>query len=157
MSFTARVTVAPDIEGGFQPGTFADLLQTHVHLPGLDPAWTHTLVGVDVAADGNSAELTVLSAPIAPMSLDRSMRLVNGCPPANVRALDEAGTVLAEATHAAPMQVGQVVDIAGTHWRVTAEEWPGRHPETGVCEGGLDWQHITVTAAPPVPALSAAG
>lgn len=162
--FQARITVFPDIpsqpdgRGGFAPGSFADLIQHEIHLPGLDPGCTHTLVAATVAEDRGSAELTVVSEPLAVMSLDRTLRVVNGTPPAHVRVTTSEGVVLAESTYPAPLQQGQDVELGGSHYRVTSADWPGRHPETGACEGDIDWQHVVVTAQPrpptaPTPAL----
>ncbi len=146
--FRARITVFPDVPGGFSPDSFADLVQREIHLPGLDQAWTHTLVDVTVAADRGSAELTVHSEPLIALSLDRHVRVEQGVPAARVRVHDQAGTVLAEAALAAPLRHGQEIVVNGVHHTVQSHEWPGRHPETGVCVGELDWQHVVVAAQP---------
>lgn len=151
MSLTVRATVYPDLPGGFNPDTFQHLLQTHIHLPGLDPTWTHLLIASKVSDDGDQAELTVMSEPISPLSLEHTLRIVNGTPPAHIRVHDQNGTVLAEIQHSAPLHEGQEIAHAGTHWRVTSVEWPHRHPDTGVCEGDIDWQHATVTEHPRQP------
>ncbi len=156
MSFEARVTVRPDA-GRFQPGSFRELLQRRVELPGLDRVWNHTLIDVQVAPDGNSAELTVHSEPVHALSLDRGLRVVQGVPPAHVRVHDEHGQVLIETRLAAPLHPGQQVEVGGiTHQVVGVPTWPGRHPETGHCAGDLDWQHVTVRPNPrPVVAPTA--
>ncbi len=163
MAFTARITVYPDVPGGFTPTSFADLVQHEVHLPGLDTSWTHTLIGVSVALDGSSADLTVSSEPIAALSLDQHLR-ITGAPAARVRVVDGAGMVLAENSFSAPLQDGQEVEVAGEMYTVTSSSWPGRDPVTGICEGDLDWQVAVVVATPrpaavpvaaPVPAAPA--
>lgn len=162
--FQARITVYPDVpaqpdgRGGFTPSSFADLLQHEIHLPGLDPAWTHTLVAVAVAEDRSSAELAVVSEPLTALSLDRNVRIVNGTPAAHVRVVTVGGVVLAESTYPAPLYISQEVEIGGTHYLVQSVDWPGRHPELGVCEGDIDWQHAVVVEQPrpaplPTPAL----
>lgn len=155
-NFVARVTVRPDV-GRFQPTSFRELLQRRIELPGLDRVWNHTLVDVQVAPDGSSAELTVHSEPVHALSLDRGLRVVQGVPAAHVRVHDEAGQVLAETRLAAPLQPGQEVELGGVAHRVVGiPTWPGRHPDTGHCAGDLDWQHVTVRSSPrPVVAPTA--
>jgi hypothetical protein len=144
VSFQARITVYPDVEGGFTPAAFVDLLQHHIALPGLDPAWAHTLIDVQVAGDGGSAELTVHSQrPDAP-SLDRSLRVLTGTPPARVRAITSDGEVLAESTYPAPLYQGQEVEIGGQHYLVESVDHPDRDPVSGCVVGGLDWQVAVV-------------
>ena len=153
-SFTTRITVYPDIavqpngSGGFQPDSFAELLQREIHLPGLDPRYTHTLVDVVVAADRDSAELKVQSQPPATLSLDRSLRVVSGTPTAWVRVVDQVGTTLAEGQFPAPLRPSQRVAVGDDQYLVQAVSWPGRDPQTGVCTGGIDWQVATVLAQP---------
>lgn len=151
MSLTVRATVYPDTPGGFTPDSFTHLLQTRIHLPGLDPAWTHLLIDVSVADGGDEAVLTVVSDPISPLSLEQTLRVVNGTPPAHIRVHGPDGTVLAEIRHPAPLHEGQEVEHVGAHYRVTSTEWPGRHPEFGYCQGGIDWQHVTVSEHPRAP------
>lgn len=151
MAFECRVTVYPDT-GTFQPSSFRDLVQRQVELPGLDGTWTHTLIDVTVAPDGSSAELRVHSEPAHALSLDASMRVLQGVPPARVRVHDEAGTVLHECALSAPLHPGQRVELGGAEYHVVGlPEWPGRHPEYGVCLGDLDWQHVTVRPDPQPP------
>lgn len=156
MAFTARITVYPDVPGGFGPGSFTDLVQHEVDLPGLDSTWTHTLIAVSVAGDGGSADLTVVSEPSAAMSLTHHLRVV-GTPAAHVRVVDTSGATLVETATAAPLYEGQTVAVGDRHFLVQSVGWPGRHPETGACAGDLDWQHVTVTEQPrPAVAPSAA-
>ncbi|MEK6443654.1 hypothetical protein [Pseudonocardia sp. T1-2H] len=159
MTFQLRLLVRCDTPGGFAPGSFEALLQTVVHIPGLDPTWTHTLIDAVVAEDGGSAEFTVHSAPNVALSLDASLRVVTSTPAAWVRAVDEAGTVLAESSYAAPLRETQEVEIAGQHYTVTATSYPGRNPETGACAGDIDWQVAVVAPRPravsqPVPVVA---
>lgn len=161
MPFTARITVYPDVPpdrgGGFLPTSFTDLLHMRIELPGLDPAWTHTLVGVEVADDRSSAELTVHSEPTTPLSLDRHLRIADPMPPARIKAFGRDGTLLAHAHLPAPLQAGQLVTVGGRHYRVAAEPtWPHRDPDSGAVQGDtLDWQHVTLTPDDPPPHLPA--
>jgi hypothetical protein len=153
-SFTTRITVYPDISvqpdgsGGFQPDSFAELLQLEIRLPGLDPTYTHTLVDVAVAADRNSADLTVRSQAPAALSLDRSLRVVSGTPTAWVRVVDQAGTTLAEGSYPAPLRPSQRVAVGADQYLVQTVTWPGRDPQTGMCTGDVDWQVATVIPQP---------
>lgn len=159
MAYEIRVTVYPDIpvqeegRGGFAPDSFTNLMHLEVDFPGLDRAWHHTLVGVSVAPDRNSAELVMHSAPRAPKSLDRGLRLSTWLPAAHVKAHDDSGTELATVKLDAPLQLGEHVEVAGKRYRVAGprehgEMWPHRHPETGVCHRGIDYQHVTLVADP---------
>lgn len=142
-----RVTVFPDV-GGFPPASFDHLRHLEVHLPGLDPGWAHTLIDAQVAAGGGSADLTLHSQPRVGVALDRGLRIVTWQPAAHIRALAEDGTELAVTKLDAPLQVGQRVEVAGERHRVVEESWPGRHPRTGVCHEGLDYQHVTLVLDP---------
>lgn len=139
--------------GGFTPTSFDHLLHHDVALPGLDTTWTHTLVDAHVAEDRASALLTVHSRPRAVTSLDRSLRIVTWQPAAYVRAHDQAGDVLTEVRQDAPLQPGQVVELGAKTYRVAPakdhELWPHRHPDTGVCRGDIDWQHVTLVPEDP--------
>jgi len=137
----------PNGGGGFTPTSFDHLLHHDVHLPGLDTAWNHTLVDAHIAPDRASALLTVHSTPQVVTSLDRSLRIVTWQPAAYVRAHNQDGDVLAEVRQDAPLQPGQLVELGDTTYRVAPAEhhemWPHRHPDTGVCRGDIDWQHVT--------------
>jgi hypothetical protein len=153
LKFTA--TVVPDqASGPYRQDSYAELVQRAIKLPGLDPAWTHTLVQVVVAADGFSADLTVVSTPPAAAQMVDGLRLDYGSPTAAVRVFDAAGQQLSEGQYPAPLQVGQTVWIGDTRYQVVSEDHPGRAPETGVCTGDIDWQHVVVS--PPMPAIVAA-
>jgi hypothetical protein len=151
VTFQLRLLVKSDTPAGFAPGSFEALLQTVVHIPGLDPTWTHTLIDAVVAEDGDSAEFTVHSAPNVALSLDASLRVVTSTPAAWVRAVDEAGTVLAESSYPAPLREAQEVEIAGQHYLVNATSYPGRDPISGVCAGDIDWQVAVVIPVPRTP------
>lgn len=144
----ARVQVFPDIPNGFTPTSLADLLHREIHLPGLDPAWTHTLVDVAVATDGGSAELTVHSQPRAPLSLDHHLRVTSWQPAAHIRAHDQDGNQLAEVKLDAPLRKGQLVELGGTTYKVMDHSWPGRDPVSGCCTGTIDWQHAVLRPQP---------
>lgn len=139
MPYTLRVTALPDA-GGFTAGSFDHVLQQEIELPPLNPAFRHTLIAADVAADGSSAELVVRSDPPERVSIDGGLRIVDATPPAWVRVVDRDGNVLVEGAQPAPLSEGQDVAVGDKHYRVTAVSWPGRDPITGVCSGDVDWQ-----------------
>ncbi len=149
MAFELRITLSPDIPGGFRPTTFDHLLQHRIELPGLDRQHVHTLIHADVAADGNAAELTIHSEPIAPLSLDQGIRFVNGTPHARVKAVTPDGEELAAVQLMAPLRKGQRVAIGESEYVVADTGWPLRHPRTGVCSGEIDWQHATLIPVDP--------
>jgi hypothetical protein len=155
VAVTVRFIVTPEVPpehgGGFAHDSFNDLLHREVTQPGLDPAWAHTLVAVAVADDRSHAEVTVHSAPRAPKSLDRNLRLATWQPAAHIKAHDEDGAELALAKLDAPLQVGEHVEVAGQRHRVAAVDWPHRDPDSGTCHVGLDYQHVTL-APDPAPA-----
>lgn len=154
MAYETRVTVFPDIPvqpnggGGFPPEAFQDLIGLEIHMPGLDKSWVHTLTAATVAEDRNSAELTCHSTPMAAKSLDRALRIVTWQPAAHVRAHDRDGTEVAVTKLDAPLQRGELVEVAGEVHRVVDTAWPHRHPETGVCHEGIDYQHVTLVPDP---------
>lgn len=136
--------------GPFLPTSFRDLLQKHILLPGLDPAWEHILVDVDVAADGSAALLAVSSTPPPATELTAPIRLVAGTPPAFIRVIDGQGSLLAEGRYASPLQPNQEVAVGEVHYVVASVSWPNRNPDTGICRGEVDWQQVVV--GEPLPA-----
>ena len=158
MVVVQHLQVFPDV-GAFRPDSFEHLLHKLVTMPSLDPAWHHTVIDAQVPPGGSHAVLTVHSEPKAVLSLDRSLRIVGWEPPAHIRAHDRDGTVLAEARALAPLQPGQLVELGGDTWRVAPAEdhelWPHRDPDSGVCRGDIDWQHVTLTPEPQPPHLPA--
>jgi hypothetical protein len=157
--FITRVQVFPEVPpeqgGGFTPSSFDHLMHLQVHQPGLDPTWEHTLVAAHVEPDRTSAELTLHSTPGPALSLDRHLRIVTWQPAAHVRGHDTDGNVIVETKLDAPLHPGQVVEVGGKPHRVAPAEdhelWPLRHPETGICRGDLDWQHVTLVPEPQPP------
>lgn len=149
----ARFLVRPNL-GVFAPMSFAELLQSRISMPGLDPLWRHTLVDVKIGEGGAYAELTVVSEPPPARPVDTALRVVNHTPPARVRVIDEGGNVLHEGDHPTPFRNGQHVEVGGKRYRVAKVAWPGRN-RRGVCTGDLDWQHVTVTEAEPPVLLPA--
>jgi hypothetical protein len=145
---TITVTTAPEVPGSLRPDAFEHLLHLAIDCPALDAAWTHTLIDYQVALDGNSARLTVHSAPPRGVSLTHGIRLVSWVPAAHVKAHAPDGTELAAVRLNAPLQPGQPIEIGDKAYLVSGEPtWPHRDPETGVCRGDIDWQHVTVTEA----------
>lgn len=144
--------IPPENGGGYRPDSFVHLMHTEVHMPGLDTTWQHTLVDAQVSPDGAHADLTLHSAPDTVVSLDRALRIVTWQPAAYVRAHDTDGTVIAETKLDAPLQPGQPVEVGGRAYRVAPaadhELWPHRHPDTGICRGSIDWQHVTLVPEP---------
>jgi hypothetical protein len=152
-----KVVITPDIPGGFRPDTFHHLLQLRIMLPGLDTRYIHTLIGAQVAGDGDSAELTVHSEAIAPTNLTEGLRFLNGTPMARVRVLDPDGvSLLAETQLNAPLREGQRIAIGDDEYQVMTTDWPGRDRATGVCHGDVDWQHAYAWPAEAPAALPVA-
>ena len=87
--------------------------------------------------------------------VDTALRVIDATPPAHVRVLDDAGQVLHEGQHAAPLRHDQPVQIGGRRYLVSGLDWPGRDIATGVCRGDVDWQHVTVRPTEPPPTLPA--
>lgn len=144
---TVKVSVRPQIPvangGGFPPGTFDSLFQREVDQPGLDPTWRHILIDAEITDGGDRAEWTLHSEPrLHPHNVDQSVRVFPGTPPAYVRVLSEDGAELHAGPHDSPFWIGRRIAIGEMLYEVTADEWPGRHPETGVCTGDIDWQHV---------------
>lgn len=161
MLYLFRTVVFPDVSplpegggGGFQPGSFQHLMHLRIQLPGLDPAWEHTLVNAVVAPDGASAELTVQTSAPPHVSLDRSLRIVTWQPAAHVKAHDAEGNELAAVRLDAPLHAGQHVELGGVRYRVAPDpSWPHRDPDSGMCTDSLDWQHVTLIPDPLPAAL----
>jgi hypothetical protein len=147
MSWLDTITItAPS--GGFLPTTFQDLLQRRITLDGLDPRYYHTLVAVAVADDGGSAALQILTEPIDPLNLTRTLRVHDDTPLAHVRVVGEDGSVLCEGQYTAPLQHGQTVAVGQDYYLVTEIAWPNRTNRTAN-PGELDWQQATVIPAVP--------
>lgn len=131
--------------GGFPDGTFTELLQREVHQPGLDPAWCQILTDIRIIDGGDTAELTLHCEPRqSHHQAELALRVYPGTPPAYVKLIDADGTVLHAGKHPSPFPNGQRVAIGEHLYEVTGHEWPGRHPETGVCAGDIDWQIASV-------------
>lgn len=146
------IVVRPEVENGYTPSSFSELLQQLVVFPGLDPSWMHTLVGVEVADNGSHAVLTIHSETQHRARLGAAMR-PSFHPPARIKAFDPDGNELHVGAHPAPLRVSEMVAIGEQHYQVTSVDWPGRHPETGVCVGEIDWQHAVLTPIDnPMPA-----
>jgi hypothetical protein len=160
MAITCRVVVRSETPGGFHPDTFDHLLHAHILLPGLDPAFDHTLLDVAVDDRGDSAELLIGSEHRTAVQLQDGLRVVSMTPTARVRVFaDDGRTVLAETRLPAPLQAGQEVALGDDHYHVDHVEWPHRLRSGALRRGDVDWQHVIVKAAPrpaavPVPAAS---
>jgi hypothetical protein len=142
----ARFLVRPDV-GVFAPVSFAELLQSRITMPGLDPRWSHTLVDVRIGEGGAYAELTVMSEPPAARPVDTALRVIDHTPPAHVRVVDVDGVVLHEGQHSAPFRHDQPLQIGGKRYTVVGLDWPGRDIRSGVCSGDIDWQEVRVAEA----------
>ncbi|MCW2900915.1 MAG: hypothetical protein JWO67_3180 [Streptosporangiaceae bacterium] len=152
MATEIRIVLRPQVENGFTPTSFSDLLQQQVSFPGLDQSYVHTLVGVDVAPDGSRAELMIHSEPMHRVQLGAAMRPSFGAPPARIKAFDTDGNELHIGSHPSPLRVFEMVAIGDLHYRVAATDWPNRDPNTGACVGDIDWQHVVLQPIPnPVP------
>jgi hypothetical protein len=155
-AYRVRFKMAPAV-GRFNADSFDHLMQRPIQHPSLDRQSVHTLIDAEVAPDGSHVELHVHSQPMNPMSLDNHIRILNGCPPAYVRAQLADGTVLFEGTMPAPLRPSQRVAIGQAEYYVGACAWPGRDPQTGVCKGDVDWQQCIVTPISTLTELSAVG
>lgn len=151
--FVVTPEVHPDNGGGYQAGSFRELLHHEITMPNLDKGWAHTLIDVEVAPDRASARLTIHSTPDPAVNLDHGFSVVTWQPKAHVRAHDQGGNVLAEVKLDAPLHAGQPVVAGGDHYRVAADiTYPNRDPASGACpRGALDWQHVTLHPDPPAP------
>lgn len=153
MAHTIKIILTPDKPYGFKPDSFDHLLQLEIQLPGLDTRYTHTLMSARVAGDGNAAELTVQSEPVAAMAVDQGIRFVNGTPTAKVRVVTDDGvSLLAETQLNAPLRPGQRIAIGEDEYQITADEWPHRD-DTGMCRGEVDWQHAYAVPVEPIATM----
>lgn len=139
--------------GQFEPDSFDHLLQQRVHAPGLDTAHNHVLIDAQVDETGGSAVLTVDSSPVVPVrQLRGAFRVVAGTP--TVKAvLVKSGDPHQELHRTqldAPLQPGQRVALGEQEYVVTHTEWPMRDPETGMCAGSVDWQHVHLSEVDPI-------
>lgn len=123
---------------GFNPEAWG-LTGTAVMLPGLDPAYDHTVRGVEISSDRHTVTLTVDTDRPPLMDLARHLSVLAG-PKASVRAVHaDSGAVLAELPLDAPLQPGQPVWINGALHVVVSVEHPNRGP-SGVVADGPDVQ-----------------
>lgn len=156
MTLTSQwVVPAPARDRPFLPSTFTDLLQQRIGMPGLDPAYEHTLVDVQVADDGAVAVLTVRSEPVAPLDLDQYPTLLGGVG-AHVRVVGPDGAVITQGRYPAPLVTGGHVTAGDVLYRVVGTAWPLRDASTGTVTGDYDWQYATVVPADPPPPLPVA-
>lgn len=139
----------------FTPDSFQSWKGRRVHVPGLDPARTHVLAGVAVAADQRSAVLTVHTHREVGDDLVAHLGRSVDTPPAHVRVVDDTdGTVLLENLLTAPLVDGQRVRVNGDLGTVVATSWPHRHPEHGSVQADergdypTDWQEARMTFHP---------
>lgn len=124
---------------GFNPEAWG-LAGTAVMLPGLDPAYDHTVREVEISADRNTVTLTVDTARPPLMDLARHLSVRAG-PKAAVRAVHaDSGVVLAEGAFDAPLQPGQPVWINGAPHEVVSVEHPDRGQHGAVVGDGPDVQ-----------------
>jgi hypothetical protein len=142
MTMTTTVTFVGAHALGWEPQP-----GQRVHVPGLDPAYVHTLREVTVSADRTRTTITVdTERPPALDLIQHLSVLVDHRAKAAVRAVHAGtGAVLLEGRFDAFLSAGQEVWIGGAPYTVTAVEHPNRHPVYGTVPEGLDWQHATVT------------
>ncbi|WP_372672588.1 hypothetical protein [Amycolatopsis kentuckyensis] len=178
---TSTVVVTPEEPTGvFRPDAIGEWVGHLVRVAGLDPAYDHTLLSVeiipgprmvlDVAAgryveqvvDGGAARLTVLTeAPNVP-NVASYVRVIAGVPPARAKFVHaDTGEVLVErGRYAAPFYDSQRLAVGDQHFQVTTTSWPNRNPDTGSAGAAEDYQLVTVTPIPdqepvaPDPALT---
>lgn len=176
MEILSTITVTPDqLTGVFQPSSFQEWVGQHVQVAGLDPAYHHTLRAVEIVAGprmvlnhgtgtfveqvvpGGAAVLTVhTEAPFVPDHASY-VQIINGLPQARVRIVRaDTGEELVRGKYPAPLGEGQVLQVGGDEYQVSAVNWPNRHPEHGSAGDLEDYQLATVIAVPPVPELQLA-
>ncbi|WP_132120903.1 hypothetical protein [Actinocrispum wychmicini] len=138
---------------GFNAEAWVDLPGSTVMVPGLDPAYAHTVRDVTISSDRNTVTLTVDTARPLQMDLARHLSLISTTPKAWIRAVHgDTDETLTEGGFDAFLQQGQQVWVAGAPYVVSAVDHPSRHPEHGTVDGGRDWQVATLRPMPePTP------
>lgn len=142
---------------GFNDEAWAYLPGQSVTVPGLDPAYIHTVRAVEISSDRKTVTLTVETERPALLELARHLStLTDHRAKATIRAVHhETGETLAEGRFDAFLTAGQTVHINGEPHTVTAVDHPNRN-EYGVCPGDLpDVQvaHLMSTPVEPIQAV----
>lgn len=135
---------------GFNPDAWQMLPGMHCQAPGLDPAFTHTVRSVEIAADRNTVAVTVDTERADQLDLARHLSVWAG-PHARVQARHhDTGDVLAEGGFNAPLQEGQPVWVNGDPHVVVSVEHPNRDPDSGTTPpGSVDIQVARLQPLPP--------
>jgi hypothetical protein len=119
-----------------------------VHVPGLDPAFEHTLRTVEISADRKTVTLVVDTDRPPMTDLARHLSTRPG-PKAMVRTVHaDTGETLTEGAYDALLQPGERVWINGMPHTVSEVDHPNRHPDHGTVAEGPDWQVATLQPQP---------
>lgn len=119
-----------------------------IHVPGLDPAFTHILREWDMAEDRKTITLMVETIRDPGMDLGQNLSVLHG-PKARVVAVDETtGETLAEGRYDAPLRDGQLVYVNGVPHAVVATDWPNRTEHGRPLEGMEDYQRARLSSQP---------
>jgi hypothetical protein len=143
---TTITITRPGLEiGRFLPTSFHEHIGRRVQAQGLDTRYEHTLTGVQVAEDGQSAMLTIQTRPPHQMEVQQYLAVLDGTPHANIRVVHaDTGEQLAEARLHAPLMPGAQVLVAGEQHTVVEASWPSRDPDTGASTADVDQQLVLV-------------
>jgi hypothetical protein len=132
---------------GFTETAWVYLPGQAVHVPGLDPAFTHVVHDAAVSPDRKTVTLVVSTERPQFADLARHLSMLHS-PKAAIRAVHaDTGDVLAEGRYDAPLADGDLVYINGTRHSVVSTEWPDRS-ESGTSTTGFDTQVVRLSPIP---------
>lgn len=143
---------------GLNPDAYSTLKGYGIHVPGLDPAYTHVLTDWAMSEDRKLVTLTVETIREPGTDLGQHLSVLDS-PKAHVVAVDEgSGETLAEGRYDAPLREGQSVYINGVPHAVLTTEWPNRTEHGRPPDGVEDYQRVTLASLPvdevqPAPAV----
>lgn len=134
---------------GFNAEAWVGMADSAVMVPGLDPAYMHTVREVEISSDRKTVTLTLDTDRPIQLDLARHLSIICTTPKAWIRAMHSGtGETLAEGGFDAFLQQGQNVWVAGAPYAVAAVEHPNRHPEHGTVVDERDWQVATLRPMP---------
>lgn len=144
---------------GFNTEAWDYMQGTAVHVPGLDPAYVHTVRGIEISADRKTVSLTVDTDRPAMLELARHLStLTDHSAKAAVQAVHyETGETLTEGRYDAFLQPGQPVCVNGVPHVVQDIDHPNRHPEYGTCGDKPDLQVARLMPTPVEPIQTVPG
>lgn len=154
-SFEVRVVLHPDPGAGtFRRDSFADWVGRLMRHPALNPAMSHQVARVDIAPDGLTATLELVSTSLQDHHLGQEMHLDTGQPHVPVTAVDASGAPLFEGWHGRMVHPGDVVIVNGSRFTVSTTGRPHRNAHGVVPPGKLDRLSVVLAATPlPAPGL----